>query len=100
MPEGGTGFIDLPGERKEVGTDWDKEEGWKQECCGAGDLVLIHGTRFEQRQMARPHLKLLKNFTGSVQHQSPHNLSGKTRFIYTFHMIEGQDGYTYDERNW
>ncbi|KAJ9111422.1 hypothetical protein QFC19_001191 [Naganishia cerealis] len=79
LPEGGTGFVDLPGSQKEAETKWDEESGWKQECCGAGDLVLIHG---------------------GVQHQSPPNLSDKTRFIYTFHMIEGQDGYTYDERNW
>lgn len=38
--------------------------------------------------------------TGNVQHQSPHNLSEKTRFIYTFHMIEGAKGTVYDERNW
>jgi hypothetical protein len=29
---------------------------------------------------------------------SPPNLSVKTRFIYTYHMIEG--GARYDEKNW
>lgn len=37
---------------------------------------------------------------GGVQHQSPHNNSSKTRYIYTFHMIEGSKGVKYDERNW
>lgn len=54
MPEGGTGFIDLPGEQKEAATDWDKEEGWKQECCGAGDLVLIHGMYHDPKTTINP----------------------------------------------
>jgi hypothetical protein len=36
--------------------------------------------------------------SGGVQHQSPHNLSEKTRFIYTFHMIS--DDASYDDKNW
>jgi phytanoyl-CoA hydroxylase len=43
----------------------------------AGTLVLIHG---------------------NILHKSERNVSGKSRFIYTFHVIEGEQ--TYDERNW
>ncbi|KAL8901092.1 MAG: hypothetical protein Q9207_005379 [Kuettlingeria erythrocarpa] len=43
----------------------------------AGTLVLIHG---------------------NLLHQSERNRSGKSRFIYTFHVIEGQE--KYDKRNW
>ncbi|MCJ1274005.1 hypothetical protein MMC21_001798 [Puttea exsequens] len=43
----------------------------------AGTLVLIHG---------------------NLLHKSERNLSGKSRFIYTFHCIEGQNAY--DDRNW
>ncbi|KAI9727785.1 MAG: hypothetical protein M1834_007932 [Cirrosporium novae-zelandiae] len=43
----------------------------------AGSLVLIHG---------------------NLLHKSEKNLSGKSRFIYTFHMIEGNR--EYDEKNW
>lgn len=43
----------------------------------AGTLVLIHG---------------------SVLHKSERNLSDKSRFIYTFHCIEGEA--EYDEKNW
>ncbi|KAH8084207.1 hypothetical protein HD553DRAFT_285110 [Filobasidium floriforme] len=86
--EGGTGFIDwdeengkerAEGEAGKDEVDWEKEPGWELATCKAGSLVLIHG---------------------NVQHQSPHNLSDKTRFIYTFHMIEGAKGTVYDERNW
>lgn len=35
---------------------------------------------------------------GGVMHRSPPNLSGKTRIIYTFHMIDGVC--KYDEKNW
>ncbi|KAL9114676.1 MAG: hypothetical protein Q9227_001354 [Pyrenula ochraceoflavens] len=52
----------------------------------AGTLVLIHG---------------------NLLHKSERNLSEKSRFIYTFHMIEGPEalsddglGWTYDDRNW
>lgn len=43
----------------------------------AGTLVLIHG---------------------NLLHKSEKNLSGKSRFIYTFHVIEGE--HNYDARNW
>lgn len=91
--------MDIPDAQEEADTDWETETGWKQECCGAGDLVLIHGESCAHRGAVCPedvdHL-----YAGGVQHQSPHNLSDKTRFIYTFHMIEGAPGYTYDEKNW
>ena len=43
----------------------------------AGTLILIHG---------------------NLLHKSEKNTSAKSRFIYTFHMIEGQN--KYDKRNW
>jgi ectoine hydroxylase-related dioxygenase (phytanoyl-CoA dioxygenase family) len=45
----------------------------------AGSLVLIHG---------------------NVLHKSEKNTSPRSRFAYTFHVIEGADGWDYDERNW
>ncbi|KAM3075116.1 hypothetical protein ACMFMG_007426 [Clarireedia jacksonii] len=45
----------------------------------AGDLVLIHG---------------------NLLHKSERNTSSKGRIIYTFHVIEGAEGWVYDERNW
>ena len=44
-----------------------------------GDLVLIHGT---------------------VLHKSRRNTSARTRFAYTFHMIESPPHAVYDEKNW
>lgn len=44
-----------------------------------GDLVLIHG---------------------SVLHKSGRNTSDKTRFAYTFHMIESPPHAVYDDKNW
>jgi len=44
-----------------------------------GDLVLIHG---------------------SVLHKSERNFSAKTRFAYTFHMIESPPYAVYDDKNW
>jgi len=47
----------------------------------AGSLVLIHG---------------------NLLHKSERNASQKSRFIYTYHMIEGgeETGHVYDEKNW
>ena len=45
----------------------------------AGSLVLIHG---------------------NVLHKSEKNTSGRSRFAYTFHVIEGGEGWEYDGRNW
>jgi phytanoyl-CoA hydroxylase len=64
---------DIDGEAK-------KEEGEVEYTMGpvkAGDLVLIHG---------------------NILHKSEKNSSGKSRFIYTFHVIEGEN--EYDGRNW
>jgi phytanoyl-CoA hydroxylase len=59
------------GDKKEV------EEVYEMGEVKAGTLVLIHG---------------------NILHKSEKNVSGKSRFIYTFHVIEGEQ--TYDERNW
>ncbi|KAK4686491.1 phytanoyl-CoA hydroxylase, partial [Tremellales sp. Uapishka_1] len=74
----GTGFEDVPGVQPNT-EKWDEMEGWRQEPCPAGTLVLIHG---------------------SVMHKSPPNTSDKSRLIYTFHMIEGANGVVYDDKNW
>ena len=58
------------------GPDEDKGEYTLTEVR-AGSLVLIHG---------------------NVLHKSEKNTSGKSRFIYTFHVIEGE--HAYDARNW
>lgn len=54
-----------------------KEEVYEMGEVKAGTLVLIHG---------------------NILHKSEKNVSGKSRFIYTFHVIEGEE--KYDERNW
>lgn len=55
------------------------EEGLELLDVRAGDLVLIHG---------------------NVRHKSEKNTSPNSRFAYTFHVIEGGEGWVYDERNW
>ncbi|KAL4895492.1 hypothetical protein BDV59DRAFT_174026 [Aspergillus ambiguus] len=45
----------------------------------AGSLVLIHG---------------------NVLHKSEKNTSPRSRYAYTFHVIEGAEGWDYDRRNW
>ncbi|CDS01668.1 uncharacterized protein SPSC_01272 [Sporisorium scitamineum] len=72
-PDAGTTFLQLS-EKEE--TSWSEEQPQIAECK-AGTLVLIHG---------------------SVLHKSEKNLSDRSRFIYTFHMIEGDA--KYDEKNW
>jgi phytanoyl-CoA hydroxylase len=79
----GTGFIDNEGARfpkslqSSAATNGDAEEVYDMGEVKAGTLVLIHG---------------------NILHKSEKNVSGKSRFIYTFHVIEGEQ--KYDERNW
>lgn len=78
----GTGFVSVDGARFPRGVeDEGGEEGEEEEYTigevKAGTLVLIHG---------------------NVMHKSERNTSGKSRFIYTFHVIEGEN--EYDGRNW
>ena len=54
-----------------------QQEEYQLGECEAGTLVLIHG---------------------NILHKSEKNTSPKSRFIYTFHVIEGQE--KYDKRNW
>lgn len=80
--EGGTGFMDNKGSLFPAGleTEEDKEEHEEEYTIGevkAGTLVLIHG---------------------NLLHKSEKNTSEKSRNIYTFHVIEGEE--VYDERNW
>lgn len=72
----GTTFQSLAADEE---TQWDEDAATLEECP-AGTLVLIHG---------------------SVLHQSKKNTSDKSRYIYTFHMIEGDESRAkYDELNW
>lgn len=82
----GTGFIDNDGARfppnLQVAQNGEtngasKDEAYEMGEVKAGTLVLIHG---------------------NILHKSEKNVSGKSRFIYTFHVIEGEQ--RYDERNW
>ena len=79
---GGTGFDDVEGAKFPENLETEKLENDEQEEyelgeVEAGTLVLIHG---------------------NLLHKSERNLSGKSRFIYTFHVIEGENDY--DGRNW
>jgi len=88
----GTGFIDNDGARfpknlrngvngsAKSEKDYEvveKEEKYDMGEVKAGTLVLIHG---------------------NILHKSEKNTSGKSRNIYTFHVIEGDQ--KYDRRNW
>ncbi|RAH84831.1 phytanoyl-CoA dioxygenase [Aspergillus japonicus CBS 114.51] len=84
VPDGsrGTEFVENTGARVPKGLveDAAQKEGEVQLLdIKAGSLVLIHG---------------------NVLHQSSRNTSPRSRFAYTFHVIEGADGWVYDERNW
>jgi phytanoyl-CoA hydroxylase len=73
----GDGYAGMDGDTAE-----DNKKDFKVAPVKAGSLILIHG---------------------NLLHKSEANRSEKSRFIYTFHMIEGGGNGTrhvYDERNW
>jgi ectoine hydroxylase-related dioxygenase (phytanoyl-CoA dioxygenase family) len=78
----GTEFIENHGNKFPDDIQQESKEGKSEEeyVLGevkAGSLVIIHG---------------------NVLHKSERNTSQKSRFIYTFHIIEGEE--KYDEQNW
>ncbi|KAI9769255.1 MAG: hypothetical protein M1840_004384 [Geoglossum simile] len=84
MPEGRAGYEKLQRPRfpeglggQEVSGEGESEEAYTLGEVKAGTLILIHG---------------------NLLHKSEKNTSMKSRFIYTFHAIEGRN--EYDERNW
>ena len=80
--EGGTGFEKVEGAEWPMGmgpVEEPVEEVYELGEVKAGTLVLIHG---------------------NLLHKSEKNLSGKSRFIYTFHMIEDDSHHEYDGKNW
>lgn len=71
----GCNFIDVEHSVSDIPED--RAEDYKLVECKAGSLILIHN---------------------SVLHKSEKNRSGKSRFAYAFHIIDGVEGY--DELNW
>lgn len=103
LPTGGTGFEQLPAptNRSERSRATESTEGYVLECCEPGES--------SGRLMFMPH-ELMPPFDilpgdlvlihGSVLHKSEKNRGQKTRFAYTFHMIESSPHAIYDEKNW
>lgn len=77
LPGGGTGMEQVSTSESQSPSSSTPEYVLQE--CEPGDLVIIHG---------------------SVLHKSPKNTSDKTRYAYTFHMIEPPPHAVYDERNW
>jgi len=73
----GTGFEPLPHTPKESTNSSDDD--YVLVACNPGDLVLIHG---------------------AVLHKSKRNTGPRTRFAYTFHMIDSPPHAEYDNKNW
>jgi len=79
LPTGGTGFERLLPVEDEKSISEKHKGTYILEPCEPGDLVLIHG---------------------SVLHKSERNTSSKTRFAYTFHMVDSPPHALYDAKNW
>ncbi|KAJ1997133.1 hypothetical protein GGI04_001312 [Coemansia thaxteri] len=73
----GTEMIDIPGVAAASGGDGVERASEMKIEVAAGSLVLIDG---------------------QVLHRSSHNYSPKSRWVYTFHVVDGKC--TYDQRNW
>jgi len=85
---GGTGF-------EKVGEG--QEDRWPRGLKHEEDGSVAGEEEFELGEVKAGTLVLIH---GNLLHKSEKNLSGKSRFIYTFHVIEGADGWEYDRKNW
>jgi len=97
LPTGGTGFEQLP-----VGTNEAPPPTGKYvlECCEPGNQTRVIFAVHQLILLFGDSLGDLVLIHGSVLHKSEKNLSPKTRFAYTFHMIDSPPHATYDEKNW
>ncbi|KAL4938469.1 hypothetical protein BDV06DRAFT_225952 [Aspergillus oleicola] len=81
----GTEFVENKGDQFPKGLEVEEDSGEGElgepevSTIKAGSLVLIHG---------------------NVLHKSERNTGDKSRYAYTFHVIEGGEGWEYDGRNW
>ena len=85
--EEGTEFVDVEGQR------WPEETERENDGDGDGDVV-----REEKYELGEVKAGTLVLIHGNLLHKSERNLSKKSRFIYTFHAIEGDA--EYDDKNW
>lgn len=92
-------------EGNEEGTDFiQPKTAWPRDFEHEDDAMVKKDEVFDIRETKAGTLVLIH---GNLLHKSEKNLSPKSRFIYTFHVIEGEDarnekgeGWVYDERNW
>ncbi|KAF8429622.1 hypothetical protein EV426DRAFT_582070 [Tirmania nivea] len=82
----GTGFVGLPA---------DKGNGLPKGAKAREDTGEVPDEKFVSVEVKAGTLVLIH---GNVLHKSSKNLSGKSRYIYTFHGISGD--YEYDKLNW
>lgn len=95
LPEGGTGFEALPVPDNLPPSSISSE--YKQEPCEAGERS-SKSSKYMSTKLILSNAGTLVLIHGSVLHKSEKNTSLKTRYAYTFHMIEGDA--TYDHKNW
>jgi phytanoyl-CoA hydroxylase len=98
LPGGGTGFEQLldPNQVSAPVGEYILEE------CNPGERTILRHMPTRRTASAKVALIIgdLVLIHGSVLHKSERNLSAKTRFAYTFHMIESPPFAVYDDRNW
>ena len=97
---GGTEFVDVDGARFPEGAYHQSVEGeddeTREETEGKRDEE--RGDQDEEYTLAEVKAGTLVLIHGNILHKSETNRSASSRFIYTFHLIEGENAY--DGRNW
>lgn len=102
--DSGTGFIENEGSRFPEGLETQDANGtYGVNGSGLPSLVQLKyraGAQEAEEEYTTGEVKAgtLVLIHGNLLHKSERNTSGKSRFIYTFHAIEGDN--KYDERNW
>lgn len=98
---GGTEFVDVDGKRFPEATCNSSVEGEGDELKGESERKedQEHGDQEEEEYtLGEVKAGTLVLIHGNLLHKSESNRSGRSRFIYTFHLIEGDN--KYDDRNW
>lgn len=97
---GGTEFVDVDGKQFPEGVYKNPLEGdadeTKEGRQGGGNNQ--HVDQEKEYTLGEVKAGTLVLIHGNLLHKSESNRSGSSRFIYTFHLIEGENAY--DGRNW
>ena len=96
----GTGFEPLPQAHNLKESTNSSNDDYVLVTCKPGPFLSFYYYSVLLYQLSHSPLGDLVLIHGAVLHKSKRNTSARTRFAYTFHMIDSPPYAEYDDKNW